>query len=183
MNAKLSALIVAGLMVVAGQRSTADVIWTIGAVDNSNDEFDLVPHDDPVTVDYYVGDAWTSFPNGLGTDIGDQRSIINIHFSAVLDQPTTLLYRWSAGRSSDEQFRILLDGQYVATSALRSGTDPAVWTTDEFVLPAVIGTDHVLTLEHLSGDGTWNDSLRLVPEPATLGLLMASSLGLLRRRR
>ena len=171
-------VIVAISITVVSCPARAEPIWTIGVFDDSYWEFDKSVQDDPEIVDYTIGDPFEDFPYGIGTDIGPQDSVINIHFSGIFDLPSRFTIRWSPGNSSIEQFGIAWDGTHIANSEARQGTFPHVWTTDTFDLPPVPGSDHTLTLTHLSGDGAWSDALQLdpVPEPSTVCLLILGGL-------
>ena len=199
MRPGLSGYLAGFIVAVTASRSLqAEPMWTIGTFNDSNWEFDHVPHDDPVNVRFRIGDPVETFPAGVGTDIGPQRSIIDISFSGFLDSPSDLSFRWSPGNTSLEQFSIslgVLPGDqfipdFTTNSEAREGEDEARWTTDKFRLPAVPGYEHTLRLTHLSGDGTWNDALELelIPEPSTtvslasLGLLCLMSCGYRRWR-
>ena len=136
-------------------------LWTIGVFDDSFDEFDSVPHDDPEVINFSVGNPISEFPNQVGTDIGPQRSIINIHFAADLSNGATLIVRWSAGGSGDEQFVVSAGGQPVRNSLLLMGDQPVTWVTEEFIIPPNQASNHTLSLTRLSGNGLWLDAISL----------------------
>jgi hypothetical protein len=138
------------------------VLWQIGCADNSEAEFDSDPHDDPVTVNYTVGDQFSTFPSQSGTDIGPQRSFINIHFAVAAAERARLVLRWSPGGSSaTERFSVLLDDVLVGQSQVRTGSVPTVWDTESFTLSTLSPGQHVITIVHLQGDGLWWDCLTL----------------------
>ncbi len=137
-------------------------LWEIGAANGQCNEFDTDPRDDAEVVSYEVGQDWKQFPAGLGTDIGKQRSTIEIHFIGAVPQENELQVVWSAGGSeSVEQFQVELDGVFVAKSEARKGASPPVWQAERFTLPAQPEGPHTLRLKHLSGDGLELDYLAL----------------------
>lgn len=138
------------------------VLWQIGYGDDSEAEFDTDPHDDPVTVNYNFGDPFSTFPSQSGTDIGPQRSVINIIFALPAAERARLALRWSAGGSAaTERFQVLLDDALVGLSRIRAGSVPTVWDTESFDLSTLAPGQHVITLVHLQGDGLWWDCLAL----------------------
>lgn len=144
-------------------------LWRIGTFDDSGGEFDSDPHDDPEVVVFTIGQPEAEFPSGIGTDIGSQRSVIEVHFSGDLSAGSTLTIRWTPGGSSaTEQFSITLDGLPVGMSQALSGQpNPYSFVTESFELPPTAGNSHVLRLEHLMGDGNYWDALQLGGCPST----------------
>jgi hypothetical protein len=148
----------------------ATVAWQIGNSDGSSSGFDGTPQDDPVTVLYVVGSPLSFFPSTLGTDIGAQRTVVQIAFTNSLDWGGTLRVRWSPGGSpSLEQYRVACDGLHLWDSDTLAGSSPYAWYTDYIDLPPSSATNHIITLTHLRGDGLVFDSLGLIqartPEP------------------
>ena len=145
------------------QNTPRQVVWQIGQADENSNEFDTDPHDDPATVDFTLGAPASHFPNGLGTDIGKQRSMINIHWSSAVPEGSRLLVHWSPGGSgSAEQFRVAIQDVACGESPVRTGTMPYRWRSDYFPLPPVGTGDHVVSLIHLKGDGLHIDYVALV---------------------
>lgn len=138
-------------------------LWQIGTFDDTWWEFDTDPHDDPTTVVFAIGQPDAEFPSGIGTDIGPQRSVIEIQFSGDLSAGSTLRIRWTPGGSpAVEQFSIVLNGNLIGQSeALAGEPNPYAFVTESFELPPTAGSDHILTLKHLMGDGNYWDALRL----------------------
>lgn len=138
-------------------------LWHIGEFDDSGSEFDTNPRDDPKVVVFKIGQPGSQFPSGLGTDIGQQRSTIDIRFSGDLAASKTVLIRWTPGGSTAvDQFSIALDGVLAGRSKALPGLPrPNVFLTEVFRLPSAAGTNHVLRLHHLKGDGLTWDALQL----------------------
>ncbi len=145
------------------------IMWKIGYSDNSNNEFDTVPHDDPQVIHYSIVEPFSVFPSGLGTDIGNQRSVINIHFSGGYPEGGTLTLRWTAGLSAaTERFSVTVNGQYIGESSNGGGSVSYIWDTEYFNIPGAASGDHVITLTHLTGDGLHLDHLAFsYPQPLT----------------
>jgi len=138
-------------------------LWQIGTFNDDSSEFDTNPQDDPEVVVFTIGQPDSEFPSGIGTDIGSQRSVIEIHFSGDLSTSLPLAVRWTPGGSwAVEQFSITLDGFFVGMSQALSGQpNPYTFVTESFQLPPTTGNNHVLRLEHLMGDGNCWDALQL----------------------
>jgi hypothetical protein len=159
----LAVLLLVGCTTTPNARSK--VIWEIGQADQSSNEFDTRPHDDPTAVDFRLGMPVSQFPNGLGTDVGEQRSVINIHWSSAVPKKSKLLVRWSPGGSeAAEQFRVEFQGEICGESVVRTGTMPYQWRSDYFSLPTATTGDHVVSLIHLKGDGLDIDRVAFVVE-------------------
>jgi len=144
-------------------------LWQIGTFDDSWAEFDTDPDDDPEVVVFTIGQPEAEFPSGIGTDIGSQRSVIEVHFSGDLSTGSTVAIRWTPGGSSAvEQFSIALDDLSIGVSQAISGQpNPYTFVTENFELPPTAGNNHVLRLEHLMGDGNYWDALQLGGCPST----------------
>jgi hypothetical protein len=140
-----------------------DASWQIGRLDDSWGEFDTDPHDDPEEIVFTIGEPDSNFPSGIGTDIGPQRSAIEIHFEEDLSAGSAISIRWTPGGSpAVEQFSVALDGTPIGLSQALSGElDPYAFVTEHFDLPPTPGSEHVLRLEHLTGDGNYWDMLGL----------------------
>jgi len=138
-------------------------LWSIGEFDDSDSEFDTNSRDDAIVVNFTIGQPNSEFPSGLGTDIGDQRSTININFSGSLTASKTLIIRWTPGGSAAvEQFSVTLDDTFVGSSKALSGLpNPYTYVTEAFRLPSAAGKNHVLRLKHLKGDGLGWDAIQL----------------------
>jgi hypothetical protein len=137
------------------------VIWEIGKPDADSD-FDTEPYDDPDVVEFNIGDPEEKFPEGLGTDIGNQRSTIRIHFTGPIPTGTKLHVDWSPGGSeSVDQFKVELYGKPLGESPALQDTDPAKIRTDSFAVPASNARDHVLVFTHPQGDGLGLRYIRL----------------------
>lgn len=138
------------------------LIWRIGEFDDEATGFDSTPHDDPEVVEFNIGDATSTFPSGLGTDIGSQRSSIRINFSEDLsDGNFFLTIRWSPGNTDTEQFSVSMDGEVIGVSQILEGESPSAFTTEEFSIPNSAESSFSITLTHLQGDGTWLDAVKL----------------------
>jgi hypothetical protein len=136
------------------QNAPKKVIWEIGRTDESSNEFDTRPHDDLTEVDFRLGAPVSLFPHGLGTDIGKQRSVINVHWFSAVPKGSKLLVRWSpGGAGSAEQFRVESQGAICGESLVRTGTMPYRWRSDYSPLPSARTGDHVVSLIHSKGDG------------------------------
>jgi hypothetical protein len=138
------------------------LLWQIGDFDDQTTGFDSVPHDDPEIVDFNIGDASSTFPNGLGTDIGSQRSTIRIHFTEDVSEGIILFtIRWSAGNTDVESFSLEFNGLSIGESQVFQGQTPAVFVTEEFVLPNTAQSPATIALRHNQGDGTLLDAIKL----------------------
>ena len=146
---------------VAGPRG---VLWEIGKPD-AESGFDTNPADDPEVVEYKIGDPEDKFPEGLGTDIGKQRSKIRIHFTGAIPMGTKLHVRWNPGGSGAvDQFKVELDSKPMGESPALPGTPPEKFRTDSFAVPASNATNHVLVFAHAQGDGLGLGHIRLEAE-------------------
>lgn len=92
---------------------------------------------------------------------------INVDFSyAGSDIPVILTFGWSPGRSANEQKEVYLDDVLIYTTPVRTGVSTPGWwenmercvETDTFTL---IEGNHTLRFEHLFGDGTIWDFIKL----------------------
>lgn len=139
-------------------------LWSIGEFDDSDSGFDTEPHDDPIVVNFTIGQPDSQFPGGLGgLGLGQQRTTIDIHFSGSLVASKTLVIRWTPGGSATvEQFSVTLDGTFVRSSKALSGLpNPYTYVTEGFRLPPAAGKNHVLRLKYLKGDGLGWDAIQL----------------------
>ena len=149
-------------------------LWTIGQCDDSFAGFDTNPHGEPYAIEFTVGEPDSAFPHTLGTDIGNQRSVINIHSDERLLNGGTLIVHWSPGETYHrEKFSVLVDGDRIGESQDLAGSMPNVWLTEQFDVPALSDGDHVITLNHevtqagRRGDGLWFDCLSLTAREAS----------------
>jgi len=139
-------------------------VWWIGAPNRAWIEFDRDPHDDPEVVTYWVGEPFSKFPSGVGTDIGSQRSRIRILFNVTWElRDAVLEICWSAGGSTAvDQFSVELNGVEVGVSAAVRGSDaPYAMLTETFDLGTLGVGLHEIAITHLQGDGTYFDYLTL----------------------
>ena len=162
-------LLIVLTMAIAGCASvdhgSSTSTWNIGLADDSPREFDMRPHDDAQTVVFDLGSSTAEFPGGLGTDVGEQRSAIEIRWTAAIPKGSAFLIRWSPGGSeSKEQFRVAIDGVSWGESPVLAGAVPERWREDVFSLPRRKKGQHVITLTHLMGDGLNIDYVAVVME-------------------
>lgn len=144
--------------------STRRTLWEIGDP-NGECRFDTNPADDPEVVDYQIGDPEDKFPEGLGTDIGQQRSKIRIRFTGPIPMGARLHVSWSPGGSEAvDQFKVELDGKPLGESPALQGTEPAKLRTDSFAVPPSNSKDHVLVFSHPQGDGLGLRQIRVEAE-------------------
>ena len=147
--------------------NAASALWIIGEQDYSWWEFNRDPHTDPDVINYAVGDPWSTFPYGLGTDIGNQRSVVNIEFEGDLSAGGTFIVGWSPGGSAAwDSFRVEVDSQWIGDSESLQGQVPDRWVTTRFDVPPLPQGSHVIKLIHskqlgLGGDGLYFDFLAL----------------------
>jgi hypothetical protein len=147
-------LIVAVWLLTGCAPDTTTYVWQIGRQEDSEKGFDTDPHDDPERVVYKVGFTEDPFPSGLGTDIGLQRSEIEIQFYDGAPKGSVLVVRWSPGGSgSVEQFEAQLDGFSLGRSRELAGKTPYPWYTETFPLSGALSGSHSITLVHKKGDG------------------------------
>lgn len=138
------------------------LLWQIGEFDDQTTGFDPVPHDDPEIVNFNVGDASSTFPSGLGTDIGIQRSTIRIHFTEDISEGIIFFsIRWSPENTSVESFSLDFEDLPIGESQVLQGQAPAVFVTEEFVIPNTAQISATITMRHDQGDGTLLDALKL----------------------
>jgi hypothetical protein len=140
------------------------VLWAIGKPD-ADSGFDTGPHDDPEVVEFNIGDPDEKFPEGLGTDIGKQRSKIRIHFTGPIPNGTKLYVTWHPGGSGAvDQFKVELDGKPVGESPAVEGKPPETFRTNSFPVRASPATEHVLVFSHPQGDGLGLRHIRMEAE-------------------
>ena len=166
MRITLTVLVLALLPMTWGCATSGTVrsrlLWEIGVENKGCNEFDTEVHDDPEIIEFEPGTPVKKFPAGLGTELGNQRSVINIYFSGAAPHGCELRIVWSAGGSAaEEQFRVDLNGRMLGLSAARTGTLPYTWLPDTFQLPKLITSGHTITLTHLKGDGLEIDYIAL----------------------
>jgi len=141
--------------------------WRIGRGNSSSGEFDDDPHDESELVTFNVGAPDSEFPCGVGTDIGSQRSHVNVHFKGSLAKPSILTARWSAGGSTaEDHFDVYVNGAWLRGSKRLTGSIPYRWVTETFELPPQEGDSHVISFEYLTGDGNHFDYIALAPAGA-----------------
>jgi len=142
----------------------AAVYWMIGTPNDGGGEFDTDPHDDPEVIYFSVGSPDPEFPSGLGTDIGPQRSEINIQFEGELLSGGSFVVGWTPGGTDEpEQFSVRVDEQPIGASESLTGHVPSRWGTSRFLIPPLQEGQHTITLQHLTGDGLGFDFLALEP--------------------
>lgn len=140
------------------------LLWQIGKPDGESG-FDGNPADDPEVVNFKIGDPEEKFPEGLGTDIGPQRSKIQIHFTGPIPTGTKLHVTWTPGGSDAvDQFKVDLDGKPLGISPALPGSEPGKLRTDRFAVPASSTKDHVLVFSHPQGDGLGLRHIRMEAE-------------------
>ena len=133
---------------------TTTYVWQVGRLDDSERGFDTNPRDDPERVLFKVGDSDDLFPGGLGTDIGLQRSEIEIQFYDNAPKGSAVVVRWSPGGSeSVEEFEVQVDGYALGKSRQLAGKTPYPWYTEAFSLKGALTGSHSFTLLHKKGDG------------------------------
>jgi len=139
-------------------------VWRIGDFDNSSTEFDTNVRDDPETVIFTLDEPVFTFPDGLGTDIGPQRSriVINFDLDSKVEQ-VELGIKWNPGGSEGvEQFLVFLNGSNLGSSKIIRGSDqPYEWQMDVFNSSELGAGKYNLTLIHVQGDGLYFDALNL----------------------